>query len=72
MNIIKILDILTLILTVVSLYLVSKSYKYWLLYCLSTIFFIIVCSSNKIFGLTIMGVLLFITGLNNYRIGKNK
>jgi len=69
-TLIKIFDILASILTVLSLYLISKSYKWWILYCFSSILFTIVCFYNKIYGLTLMGVCLFFTGINNYRIGK--
>ena len=71
MTIIQILDILASVLTVVSLNLVARSYKYWLLYVLSSIFFIIVCIANHIWGLTCMGIFLFFTGINNYRLGKS-
>ncbi len=69
---IKILDILASVLTVVSLNLVVKSYKYWLLYILSSIFFITVCFYNKIPGLTLMGCFLLMTGIRNYIVGKRK
>lgn len=69
---IKILDILASTLTVLSLAMVSKSYKWWIVYCIASILFTIVVFANQIWGLTLMGVCLFIAGANNYRIGKAK
>ena len=72
MNIISIFDILASSLTVISLYLIPKSYKYWLLYMIGCICFIVTCASNRIPGLTIMGILLFIISIKNYLIGKRR
>jgi len=68
----RIVDILAAILTVISLNLVSKHYKWWLLYIVSTIFYLIVVIYNKIPGLTILGIFLFITGIKNYMLGGRK
>ena len=72
LTIIKVLDILASVLTVVSLNLVVKSYKWWLLYSFASVCFIIVCFSNHITGLTLMGCFLLATGIKNYVIGKRK
>ncbi len=69
-TIIRLCDILASVLTVVSLNIVAKNYKGWLLYIFASILFVIVCAYNKIPGLTIMGVFLFGTGIRNYLIGR--
>ena len=69
-NLIRIFDIIASVTTVITLNLVSKTYKAWLFYCIGCIFFTIVCFSKSLFGLTIMGIILFITGLRNYYSGR--
>jgi len=68
--IIKILDIIASILVVLSLNLVVKSYKWWLLYIFSNIFFIIVVASKGLTGMTVMGSILMCTGIKNYIVGR--
>jgi len=70
--IIRILDILSAILTVVSLNLTVKCNRAWLLYSFSCILFTTVCISKHLIGLSCMGVILLITGIKNYIIGKEK
>jgi len=70
--IIRILDILSAILTVVSLNLTVKYNKAWLLYAFSCILFTTVCISKHLIGLSCMGIVLLITGIKNYIIGKEK
>jgi hypothetical protein len=67
---IRILDITASVLTVVSLNLVMKSYRWWILYSLASVCFIIVCFSNHIPGLTLMGIFLLVTGIKNYIVGR--
>ena len=71
-SVLQVFDVLASILTIVSLNLVVKSYKYWLLYIVGCIFFVIVCASNHIWGLTCMGGLLFLTGIKNYYFGRKQ
>jgi len=71
-SLLKVFDILASVLTIVSLNLVVKSYKYWLLYVVASIFFIIVCAANHIIGLTCMGVFLLLTGIKNYYLGRKQ
>lgn len=68
-SIIKVLDILASIGTVVSIFLVIKSYKWWILYTFASLCFIAVCIYNRIPGLTIMGICLFLIGIKNYITG---
>ncbi len=68
--IIKLLDIISSILTVTSLFLVTKSYKWWLVYSVASVCFTAVMIHSKLWGLTVMGVLLFIVGINNYLKGR--
>ena len=71
-TLLKVCDILASTITVVSLFMVSKSYKWWLVYAVGSILFIIVTASNHIFGLTCMGTVLFFVGVNNYIKGRNE
>jgi len=71
-EIIKILDILASVLTVVSLNFVMRSYKFWGVYTFASVCFIIVCAYNKIPGLTLMGCFLLVTGIKNYIQGRKK
>ena len=70
--VILICDILASLITLISLNLVLKSYKWWLLYISGTVFFVVVCIAKHIPGLTIMGICLGFTGIRNYRIGCKK
>jgi len=70
LDIIKILDIIASILIVLSLNLVVKGYKWWLLYIFSNIFFIIVVASKGLMGMTVMGSILMCTGIKNYIVGR--
>lgn len=69
-NLIKFLDVVGAFLTVLSLYLIPRSYKYWILYTFACIPFTIVCLSRNLPGLTVMGVILFVIGVKNYLIGR--
>lgn len=69
---IKIFDIIASVLTVTSLYLAGKYNKAWILYCISCIFFVIVCYHKQLWGLTGMGIILFGIGIKNYVTGLKK
>jgi len=85
-NLIRVFDIVSSILTVLCLYLVTKTYKAWIIYAFSCALFTIVCGynsfsfldgrlrlvENAVPGLTAMGVTLFIIGIRNYILGKRK
>jgi len=72
MEIIKVLDILAAVITVLTLNLIPKSYKWWLGYGLGTILFTIVMVTKSLLGMAVMGVVLFITAVKNYYQGKLK
>ena len=73
MNIgIIILDYIAMIGTIVCLNLSSKTYKAWAWYLIPTTAFIIVVANARLPGQTIMGLFLFITGINNFRIGRRR
>jgi hypothetical protein len=80
-SLIQVLDIISAVLLVLCLNLVIKdvrigrvvlrsSHKYWLLYSLTTILFVIVCAYKGLPGYTVMGLILIFTGLRNYRAGR--
>jgi len=69
---IKVCDILACITIITSLSLVTKSYKWWLLYMFSNIFYTTVTVHAKLWGLTTLGIVLFFIGLKNYIEGKKK
>ena len=72
MDIIKMLDILSATMTVICLNLTVRTYKAWAWYSLSCIFFTIVTYNRNLPGLTIMGIILFVTGVKNYITGRKK
>ena len=72
MNIINVLDVVASVGTVVSLYLVGKYRKAWILYSASSVAFTIVCIDKHLVGLTIMGCILFVLGIRNYWLGGKK
>ena len=67
---IRVLDVLTAVLTIVCLNLAYKSYKVWILYTISSIMFTIVMLCKNLPGMSIMGVFLIGTGIHNYFEGK--
>lgn len=69
---ITICDILACITTVVGLYLTSRSYKWWILYTSSNIFFVVVTIYKHLPALTIMGIVLFGVGIKNYIVERKK
>lgn len=70
--IIRIFDTLSAVLIVVGLNLVTKTHRGWLIYALGSIFFIVVCVASKLWGLTIMGIILLATAIKNYIVEKKK
>lgn len=69
---IQILDVVSATLIVISLSLVTRWSKAWLLYAFSSFLFTIVCAHNKLPGLAIMGVILLLIGLKNYWVERKK
>lgn len=72
MLIIKVLDILAAIIGIVALNLVSKSHKWWLVHAGGSLLFTIVMAYNLLPGMAIMGILLCVTGIKNYKLGEAK
>ena len=68
MNILQILDYVTSILIVISIFLVEKHRKAWLLYSFSSVLFVIECVAKSLPGLSVMGCILTIVGLRNYSL----
>ena len=71
-TLIQIFDITSAILIVLSLALVTRWYKVWLLYAFASFLFTIVCVYNRIPGLSVMGVILLFVGLKNFRSERKK
>ena len=71
-HLILFLDFFTCVGVIVSLNLISKFYKAWILYMIACITQLIVCGYKGVPGLAMMAVLLFFTGIRNYRSDKKK
>jgi len=69
---ITICDIVACITTITGLLLVTRHYKWWILYTVSNIFYIIVTIHSRLIGLTILGIVLFFVGMKNYIVERRK
>lgn len=69
---IRICDVLACITIIASLSLVTKHYRWWLLYMLSNIFYSVVTIHAQLWGLTTLGIVLIFVGLKNYIEGSRK
>lgn len=69
---IKIFEIVSAILIVVSLSLVTRWYKVWILYAFASFLFVINCAYNGKLFYAGMGVVLLFMGLKNYWVEKKK
>jgi len=69
---IKIFDVLVCISVVVSLNLITRFYRAWLLYIIGSALQVVVCLYKGMFGMTIMGVILGLTGVKNYLVERKK
>ncbi len=73
MNIlIRICDVLACITIITSLSLVTKHYRWWLLYMLSNIFYSVVTINAHLWGLTTLGIILIFVGGKNFIEGKRR
>lgn len=70
--VIQILDVAAAILIIICLNMVTKNYKWWLLYSATNVIFSIVTICKWLPALTIMGFVLCVTGIMNYRREKRK
>lgn len=68
--IIRVLDILSSVLTIICLNLVYKTYKIWIVYTFASVMFTTVMFLKHLPGLTIMGLILICTGIKNYLEGR--
>lgn len=63
---IQFLDWLTMILTILCMYLVPKYRKWWLVYVFANAVFVYVMIYKELWGWTLGGVILVGIGLKNY------
>lgn len=64
-----ILDIVSAICVIVTLNLVQKWNKMWLGYAIGAFLFTLVMAHSRLPGMTLMGIVLTITGIRNYLKG---
>jgi len=67
-----VLDIVSAICVIVTLNLVQKYNKAWLGYAIGAFLFTLVMAYSKLPGMTLMGIVLVITGVKNYFKGMTK
>ena len=67
---IRVLEFLSALFIMVSITMVIKSYKWWLLYSISSMFYIIVMFYSKLNWYALMGLYLLVTGIRNYILGR--
>ena len=65
-----VLDIISALCVVVTLNLVQRYNKAWLGYAIGAFLFTLVMAYSKLPGMTLMGVVLTITGIKNYLKGR--
>jgi hypothetical protein len=63
----QIADVLGCMLILAGLWNAPRNPKWWVVYCVGTIFFLYVVISKGLVGMTVMGLATFITGLKNSR-----
>ena len=71
MSWLQIMDVTSAVITVVSLWYVAKSPRWWLVYTFGNILFIIITVYAGLVGQAIMGVFLLVTALKNYWVAKS-
>lgn len=59
-------DFLAALTTVIGLVMIPKNYRWWILYTLSNVFYVVITIKAKMTCLTILGFVLFIIGIKNY------
>jgi hypothetical protein len=62
----NICDFLAATTTVVGLVMIPKNYRWWIVYTISNIFYVVVTIKAKMTCLTILGFVLFFIGVKNY------
>jgi len=68
----QILELITSVLVVVTLYLISRHYKYWLAYTANSVLFLVVSAYWGRYWFALMGLCLGITAVRNYIVAKKK
>lgn len=66
-----ILDIVSAICVIVTLNLVQRYNRAWLGYAIGAFLFTLVMMYSRLPGMSLMGIVLIITGIKNYLKGKN-
>jgi len=62
----RVFDIVASIMIVLALWNVPKNRKWWIVYAVGTVFFLVVTVNKGLVGLTMMGCILLCTGIKNY------
>lgn len=71
-GIFQILEFVTSALVIVTLYLIPRSYKWWLAYAANSVLFSVVSTYFGRYWFALMGACLFVTAVRNYYIGRKK
>jgi len=66
---IEILDKLVSVFSVVSLFLVARSYKWWAVYTVASIGFVYLMAYKHLYGMMVTGICFVCIGINNFRVG---
>lgn len=69
---VQICDFVAAVSLVVALNLVDRHYKWWLFYACTNIPFSIATICKGLPWLTLMGLVLMVTGIKNYYVGRKK
>lgn len=72
MELFQILEFVTSALVIVTLYLVSRSYKWWLAYAANSVLFSVVSMYHGRYWFALMGACLCATAIKNYVVAKKK
>ena len=71
-TVIQVCDIVAAISIIVALNMVIRNYKWWVFYAATNIVFGVVTICKGLPGLTIMGIILGVTGVKNYLVERKK
>jgi hypothetical protein len=66
------LEFISSALVIVTLYLIGRSYKWWIAYAANSILFAGVAIYNETYWFALMGCCLCVTAIRNYYIAKKK
>lgn len=72
MNVFQVLEFITSALVIVTLYLISRSYKWWLAYAVNSVLFSGVSLYFGRYPFALMGVCLCVAAVRNYIVAKKK